>query len=193
MDYLLEIEIRDGKPVLSMTDLAALLSGRLLLSWGELDFRIEALLEWTWGQVANRQEAEGHEPDPMPVEGRSSHRLKLLRRYFRVICQAKEDALAEFDKLVGEQKRLEADRSSLAHGLTLGHEKDGEYVVRPWTFSTIENGERTRDAVISEFTFSQMQETRNAIDAVREGFETLVDRYTKPFIYKTVLIAAAKS
>lgn len=193
MDYLIEIEFRDGKPVMSMADLAALLSGRLLLSWGELDFRVEALLEWAWGEVANRQETEGQKPDPMPVEGRSNHRLKLLRRYFVVICESKAEAMVEFDKLVGEQKRLEIVRSSIAHGLTLGHEKNGDYVVSPWTFSPIEGDERARDAVTSEFTFTQMQKARNDIDAVRQGFETLVERYTKPFIYKTLEMQAAKS
>lgn len=193
MDYLYAIEIRDGQIVLAMEDLAALLSGRILMAWGELDFRIETLLQFAWGHVANRQEAEGREIDPMPVEGRSTHRLKLLRRYFRAICNEDEGAMTQFDRISGEQRRLESIRSSIAHGLTMGYEKDGDYVVSPWTYTEVAGDQRTRDALISEFTFAEMQAATNDINAVRENLEALVTDYAKPFICKTVAMAAAKS
>jgi hypothetical protein len=129
----------------------------------------------------------------MPVEGRSNHRLKALRRYFHVICDQRPDALSDFDRLVAEQKRLESLRSSIAHGITLGGEKNGEFTIGAWAFSKADDPKPARETHISEYSFAQIQAARNDIDAVRQGFAMLVERYTKPFIFNTVAMAAAKS
>lgn len=194
MDLQTAREDKDGKLVLNARDAIALVSGRLLLAWGELDFRIEALLLWTWGEVANRQDLEGVKPDAFPAEGRSGHRLKKLRRYFSVICAGEKVALSQIDRLITKQRELEKLRSAIAHGITLGEERDGEFSIGAWTFGAKErNGSPFRDAEMRYFKMSEVQKAVADIVAVREELELLVADYTRPYTANTVEMMAATS
>lgn len=99
-----------------MSDRIALLVGRVILAWGELDQHIYRML-MTFQAGKPRTE----------FEPRFKHRLKLIRRHVVEITRGDAAILADFDRTNMTLINLERRRAHLAHGM-LGIEEDGVLV-----------------------------------------------------------------
>jgi hypothetical protein len=173
---------------LTVQDAMALSVGRVIFAWGNLDFRIESLVLDLWSASLKPNILRGDTVNEAPPsEGRSSHRLKLLRRYFLIVCEGDSAAISEFGKLQSRLINIEKIRSTLAHGLSVfGVDENGPFV-SSWIFADTGKGkEPSRTDKLERFSLSELNDAAMEMDSLEKEFSDLCWHFNRSFIIRAL-------